>query len=150
MLFSKPKSERGETSAADPESVPPAPAPGAVLPVLDDAVRRKPRTEDGRPSVLGPGVLVRGYIGSPGPLHFQGDIEGTVEAPQVTLGAEGSIRGQMACDRASLDGHFDGRLDCRDLNVGASGRLDGQVRCDNLVLALGAQINAEVKVGPRD
>ncbi|BAL96897.1 bactofilin family protein [Rubrivivax gelatinosus] len=149
MLFNKPKSERGD--AADSETPPAAPAPGAVLPVLDDAVRRKSaRPEDARPSVLGPGVLVRGYIGSPGPLHFQGDIEGTVEAPQVTLGAEGSIRGQMACDRATLDGHFDGRLQCRELNVGASARVDGQVRCDNLVLAMGALINAEVSIGPRE
>ncbi|MBK1714820.1 bactofilin family protein [Rubrivivax gelatinosus] len=144
MLFSKPKSDRDETASAAPEIPNPA-----ALPVLDDAVRRKTRPEDIRPSVLGPGVLVRGYIGSPGPLHFQGDIEGTVEAPQVSLGAEGSIRGRLMCDRVTVDGYLEGELDCRELSAGSTARVDGHVRCENLVLALGAVINAEVKVGPR-
>ena len=165
MLFNKPKSERDPVAAA-PNPTPavgvagagtasavavPVPSSSvAVPPVSEDPSRRRLPAEAPRPSVLGPGGLVRGYIGSPGPLHFQGEIEGTVEAPQVTLGAEGAIRGKVTCDRASLDGRFDGRLDCRELNVGASARVDGRVRCDNLVLALGAQINAEVKVGRGD
>lgn len=114
--------------------------PGA----LPEAGGGEPAAE---PSVISRGVVLKGTITAPGPLHFQGSIEGEVEAPQVSLGNHGTIKGRVKCRDFSLDGFVDGEVVCKELSAGASARLKGVVECDSIHLELGASINGEVRVG---
>lgn len=102
---------------------------------------------EAEPSVISRGVVLKGTITAPGPLHFQGSIEGEVEAPQVSLGNHGTIKGKVKCRDFSLDGFVDGEVVCKQLTAGASARLKGVVECESIELELGASINGEVRVG---
>lgn len=101
------------------------------------------------PSVLSRGVVLKGTIVAPGPLHFQGHIEGEVEAPQVSLGSHGTVTGRITCGDLTLDGFVDGEIVCKEVNAGASARIKGVIECESIHLELGATINGEVRIGRR-
>src|SRR5690554_1800488 len=83
-------------------------------------------------------------IVAPGPLHVQGTVEGDVQAPHVSLGREGMLRGRLKCGHFVLDGQLEGEVLCREFSAGETARISGTVRCNVLNLKLGASINAEV------
>lgn len=101
------------------------------------------------PSVLSRGVVLKGTIVAPGPLHFQGHIEGEVDAPQVSLGSHGTVTGRITCRDLTLDGFVDGEIVCKEVNAGSSARIKGVVECESIHLELGATINGEVRIGRR-
>ena len=105
------------------------------------------RAEAATPSVLAPGAVLKGSIRAPGPLHLQGTVEGDVQAPHVSLGEEGMLRGRLKCGHFVLDGHMDGEVLCREFSAGETARISGTVRCNVLNLKLGAAINADVLIG---
>lgn len=98
-------------------------------------------------SVISPGVLIKGSIQSPGPLHFQGEVEGEVTAPQVSLGPTAKMRGKLNCEELAIHGLMEGEVVCGELSMGQTARLEGSVRCRTLRLAVGAVVNGEVLVG---
>lgn len=105
------------------------------------------RAEAATPSVLAPGAVLKGSIRAPGPLHLQGTVEGDVQAPHVSLGEEGTLRGRLKCGHFVLDGRMDGEVLCREFSAGETARISGTVRCNVLNLKLGAAINADVLIG---
>ena len=157
MLFSK----RPATTAPG-EVVLPAPQPPTVPPAVSAPVvgslretvveARKlpdmPSTEP-KPIVLSAGVLIRGHISSPGPLHFQGVVEGTVEAPQVSVGQDGAIVGILRSDKLSLEGRIEGDIAAREISVGRAAQIKGRLQCETMTLAVGAVINGDVLVEPQ-
>jgi|SRR5690554_6204362 len=142
-MFSIRKNDRsgGEAGAAGSGSVPAA----AVEPVVEPVPA--PRAAEAAPSVLAPGAVLKGSIVAPGPLHVQGTVEGDVQAPHVSLGREGMLRGRLKCGHFVLDGQLEGEVLCREFSAGETARISGTVRCNVLNLKLGASINAEVLIG---
>ncbi|NDY82104.1 polymer-forming cytoskeletal protein [Orrella sp. NBD-18] len=99
------------------------------------------------PSVLSKGVVIKGVIESPGALHFQCHIEGEVNAPQITVGRHGNIKGRVDCDSLTLDGFIDGTIVCTELKAGNTAHLEGSIKCATLNLALGGSINGKIDIG---
>lgn len=126
------RSERGEEVQAQGEQAP-SQAAG--------------KASNAGPSVLSWGVVIKGTIASPGPLHFEGRVEGAVEAPTVSLGVHGSVDGKLSCDSLSLEGVVEGEVKCKKLQAGRTARIKGTVNCESLELALGASINGDVIIG---
>lgn len=113
----------------------------------EEAVSPAARAEAAAPSVLAPGAVLKGSIRAPGPLHLQGTVEGDVQAPHVSLGQQGMLRGRLKCGHFVLDGQMDGEVLCREFTAGETARISGTVRCNVLNLKLGASINADVLIG---
>lgn len=129
--------------------VPPAEAVAQSV-VPRGAVSNDPapvRVDPPAPSVLAPGAVLQGSIRAPGPLHLQGTVEGDVQAPHVSLGEQGTLRGRLKCGHFVLDGQMDGEVLCREFSAGETARISGVVRCNVLNLKLGASINADVMIG---
>lgn len=149
-MFNIKKNDRpannGDTpQVSDDEAVraPQATAAGEVLNGGPAPVRSEPAS----PSVLAPGAVLKGSIRAPGPLHLQGTVEGDVQAPHVSLGEQGMLRGRLKCGHFVLDGQMDGEVLCREFTAGETARISGTVRCNVLNLKLGASINADVLIG---
>lgn len=99
------------------------------------------------PSILSAGVVLKGNLDSPGPVHAQGTIEGEITAPRLTLGVSGEMTGKLICKHLVIDGSFNGELVCGDAKVGSSARIDGIVVCKTIAVAPGAIIIGNVTVG---
>jgi cytoskeletal protein CcmA (bactofilin family) len=101
----------------------------------------------GAPSVLAPGAVLKGSINAPGSLHIQGVVDGDVQAPHISLGEQGTMRGRLKCGHFVLDGQMDGEVLCSEFTAGETARISGTVRCHVINLKLGASINADVLIG---
>ena len=149
-MFGKKKETPVETQVAAPiSSVNDHPAASLTPATLAPAVEVAPTVEQNviEPSVLSKGVVIKGIIESPGALHFQCHIEGEVNAPQITVGKHGNIRGKVACDSLTLDGFIDGNIICTELKAGNTAQLEGSIKCSTLNLALGGSINGRIEIG---
>lgn len=137
--------KKNDRSGSDgDEAVSPTPAESLAPPPPPPPA---PRVAEAAPSVLAPGAVLKGSIRAPGPLHLQGTVEGDVQAPHVSLGEEGTMRGRLKCGHFVLDGQMDGEVLCREFSAGETARVSGTVRCNVLNLKLGAAINADVLIG---
>lgn len=149
-MFGKKKETRPEAQLATPAPVIETPPPAAVevqSAALAAAVEPYHEQNVIEPSVLSKGVVIKGIIESPGALHFQCHIEGEVNAPQITVGKHGNIKGKVACDSLTLDGFIDGTIVCTELKAGNTARLEGSIKCATLNLALGGSINGKIDIG---
>ena len=150
-MFGKKKDARPEAQmATTPTVIETSPPPAAVeLQSAALAAAVEPYHEQNviEPSVLSKGVVIKGIIESPGALHFQCHIEGEVNAPQITVGKHGNIKGKVACDSLTLDGFIDGTIVCTELKAGNTARLEGSIKCATLNLALGGSINGKIDIG---
>ena len=133
------------TATAMPAAVPPA--PGATEPARPARPHWRDNPGNGDlPSVLSRGVIFEGRIRTTGSLHLEGRIEGTLEAPLLTLGETGTITGEIHCRQATVNGTVDGTFECGSLEVGPTAMLSGTVRCNSMSLSMGAVINATVEI----
>ena len=120
----------------------PATAPAATAAQVESFIEQNVI----EPSVLSKGVVIKGIIESPGALHFQCHIEGEVNAPQITVGRHGNIKGRVECDSLTLDGFIDGTIVCTELKAGNTAHLEGSIKCATLNLSLGGSINGKIDI----
>jgi cytoskeletal protein CcmA (bactofilin family) len=107
----------------------------------------KSSSSDSPPSVISEGVSIVGDVVSLGPMHLEGSLEGTISCEELSVGATGKIKGAVEAEDLRVEGSLDGKCTVGALNVGASAELDGTVRCKSIVLAQGAKLRGDVKVG---
>lgn len=93
------------------------------------------------------GVSIVGDVVSLGPIHLEGSLEGTITCDELSVGATGSIKGSVEAQDLRIEGSFDGSCQAGSLDVGASAELDGTIICTSIVLAQGAKLRGDVKVG---
>lgn len=106
----------------------------------------KSPAEGSHPSVISEGMVIKGEVTCPGSLNLEGRMEGSLKAPQVTIGAPGSFSGDMIATSVSLSGEVDGILRCDDLTVTRTARVKGEVTCESLKVHPGAMLEGDLKM----
>lgn len=112
------------SKTADPTSAPAVPA----------------RSGSNTRSVLAQDLRITGEITSTGSIEILGDVDGTLTARGLIVGAEGRVTGTVAADTVEVKGRLDGIVASQNFTLRAAAQVAADVTYTTLVIESGAQI----------
>lgn len=103
---------------------------------------KKPKTMER--NILAKNTKIVGDLSSEGDFRIDGILEGTLTTNgRVIIGLEGSVKGNVHCDNAEVEGRFSGELKVsKMLTVKSTAIISGDVVLGKLSVEPGATFNA--------
>jgi len=90
------------------------------------------------------GTTIIGDIDSPADFRLDGQLVGNFQSiGKIVIGPAGSIKGNINCVNADIEGKFEGKIQVSELlNLKATANVLGEVICGKLSVEPGAFFNA--------
>ena len=90
------------------------------------------------------GTIIRGNILSHADFRLDGDLVGNFKSDgKIVIGPAGSVKGDIICKNADIEGKFDGKIQVAEmLNVKSKASIHGEVICGKLSVEPGAGFSA--------
>jgi cytoskeletal protein CcmA (bactofilin family) len=90
------------------------------------------------------GTEITGNIISEADFRLDGQLQGNfTTSGKIVIGPKGSVKGDVICKNADIEGKFDGILKVQEiLNVKAKASISGEVTCGKLSVQPGADFSA--------
>jgi len=100
-------------------------------------------------TVIGPDTVINGEIHSRQDLVIQGRVEGALQVDAVLfIETGGTAEAEVTANHAVVAGSFQGSLTAVDvLEIAETGRVRGDVTAPRMLVADGAVVNAEIRMG---
>ncbi|MDZ4093441.1 MAG: polymer-forming cytoskeletal protein [Paracoccaceae bacterium] len=98
------------------------------------------QTNGGGRSVLAADLRIKGDVTSQGTLEVMGEIEGTLTAQNLIVGAEGRVKGAVSAETVEIRGRTEGKISCAALILRAAASVKADVSYTTLIIESGAQI----------
>lgn len=92
-------------------------------------------------SVFSSDLRISGEISSTGDIEMAGEIDGNINARQVTIGVEGRMNGALKADAVDVKGQLDGTVDAGSFTLRSTAHVSADVTYSTLVIESGAQID---------
>lgn len=96
------------------------------------------------------GTEILGNIISQADFRLDGELKGNFTTTgKIVIGPTGSIKGDVICKNADIEGKFDGILKVEEiLNVKSKASISGEVTCGKLSVQPGADFSASCVMQP--
>lgn len=90
------------------------------------------------------GTIINGEINSPSDFRLDGTLIGNFQSKgKIVIGPAGSVKGDIVCKNADIEGKFDGKIQVAEiLNIKAKAIINGDVICGKLSVEPGAEFSA--------
>jgi cytoskeletal protein CcmA (bactofilin family) len=96
-------------------------------------------------SIIDKELTIDGMVSTTGRLIVKGILKGTVIGKNVVIAEEGSVYANAKVASMTIGGTFEGEIRAlKELILLSTGKCTGKVVCKNLVIEIGAVLNAEV------
>jgi len=143
----EPREPRAEPRAEPRNPALRAPEPKAAEP--RPVVARVPEAAP-RSSVLGPTLRFRGELSAQEDLVVQGSVEGSITHTQsLTIGADGSMKGDIRARVIVIDGKVDGDLYATEsVSIRATARVKGNLFAPRVAIMDGAFFQGQIEMQP--
>ncbi len=105
-----------------------------------------PRPASNTKSVLAQDLKIVGEITSNGTIEVLGEIEGTLSARGLIVGAEGRVAGTITAETVEVKGKLDGRVSSDNFTLRAAARVAADITYTTLIIESGAQIEGQFTV----
>jgi cytoskeletal protein CcmA (bactofilin family) len=134
----------------EPRIEPRTPRPAETRPQDVRAAEVRAPESAPRASVLGPTLRFRGELSAQEDLVIQGSVEGSITHTQsLTIGAEGSMKGDIRARVIVIDGKVDGDLYATEsVNIRATAKVKGNVFAPRVGITEGAFFQGQVEMQP--
>jgi len=151
----EPREARVEPRETRPE--PRSPGAAAAAPAPSSSARMENKAPEGRlvesssrASVLGPTLRFRGELSAQEDLVVQGSVEGSITHTQnLTIGADGSMKGDIRARVIVVDGKVDGDLYATEsVSVRTNAKVKGNVFAPRVAVAEGAFFLGKIDMQP--
>jgi cytoskeletal protein CcmA (bactofilin family) len=114
---------------------------------------RKPKVYTellGKTNRIVEGTVINGDIISQADFRLDGQLKGNfTTSGKIVIGPTGSIKGDVICKNADIEGTFDGILKVEEiLNVKSKASISGEVSCGKLSVQPGADFSASCVMQP--
>lgn len=95
------------------------------------------------------GTQIKGNIEAKGGFRIDGSVEGSVKTPgKVVIGKDGSVKGDLICENADIEGKFRGKLKISGtLTLRSTAFIEGEAVVSKLAVEPGATFNATCTMG---
>ncbi len=107
--------------------------------------KEKPYTDQlGKTNRIVEGTIIKGDILSKADFRLDGDLIGNFQSNgKIVIGPAGSVKGDIVCKNADIEGRFDGRIQVEEvLSLKATSVINGEASCSKLAVEPGAEFNA--------
>jgi len=96
------------------------------------------------------GTIIKGNILSHADFRLDGDLVGNFQSNgKIVIGPAGSIKGDIVCKNADIEGKFEGKIQVIEmLNVKSKASIHGEVVCGKLSVEPGADFSATCVMKP--
>jgi len=96
------------------------------------------------------GTTIQGDIVSPADFRLDGHLVGNFQSKgKLVIGPAGSIKGDIMCKNADIEGKFTGKIQVTEiLNVKSKASIHGEVICGKLSVEPGADFSASCVMKP--
>jgi len=96
------------------------------------------------------GTIIKGNILSHADFRLDGDLVGNFQSNgKIVIGPAGSIKGDIICKNADIEGKFDGKIQVAEiLNIKSKAIIRGEVICGKLSVEPGAEFSASCVMKP--
>lgn len=90
------------------------------------------------------GTIIKGSIVSHADFRLDGELIGNFQSNgKIVIGPAGSVKGDIICKNADIEGKFDGKIQVKEiLNVKSKASIYGEVICGKLSVEPGADFSA--------
>ena len=90
------------------------------------------------------GTVINGDIVSPADFRLDGHLIGNFQSKgKIVIGPSGSVKGDIICKNADIEGNFDGKIQVTEtLSVKSKANIQGEVFCGKLAVEPGALFTA--------
>ncbi len=121
-----------------------------VRPVAARAVEQRALEAASKACVLGPTLRFRGELTASEDLILHGGVEGSITHAQcLTVGAEGSVKGDIRARVIVIDGTVDGDLYATEsVNIRATAKVRGNVFAPSVGILEGAFFEGQIDMQP--
>lgn len=91
--------------------------------------------------IIGEGVVIKGVVSTSGDVVILGEVEGEVNARELTVGESGKLKGKILADTANIHGVVHETVKVNSsLNLGKTGRIYGAVEYCEIEIERGGEI----------
>lgn len=96
------------------------------------------------------GTTIKGDIISPSDFRLDGELVGNFQSKgKIVIGPAGSIKGDIICKNADIEGKFEGKIEVTEiLNIKSKASIHGEVICGKLSVEPGAEFTATCAMKP--
>jgi len=96
------------------------------------------------------GTTITGDIISPADFRLDGHLIGNFQSKgKIVIGPAGSVKGDIICKNADIEGRFEGKIQVQEiLNVKSKSHIIGEVFCGKLSVEPGAEFSASCVMKP--
>lgn len=98
----------------------------------------------GKTNRISEGTIMRGDINSSSDFRMDGNLVGNFQTKgKIVIGQSGSIKGDIICKNADIEGKFEGKIQVSEiLNIKSKAVIHGEVICAKLSVEPGAEFSA--------
>jgi len=87
-------------------------------------------------------ITIEGNITGTDSIRIEGKLLGNIEVNSVSIGKNGSVKGNIRAQKVSVAGRVEGEVTCNDLNISQTGYVSNKIHA-NIVIVSG-EVLAEV------
>ena len=96
------------------------------------------------PSIIASDMRIVGQVSAQGDVQLDGAIEGDVRAGNLTVGASGTITGEISAESAQVSGTVTGRIRAKTVTLTRTARVKGDIQHESLSIEAGARFEGQV------
>ena len=93
------------------------------------------------PSIIAPTHTVAGNLDCNGDIHIDGTVVGDVRCFHLTVGADGSVSGNISASFVQVFGEVDGTIQAKEALISKESKVSGDVIHEKLVVEKGAVVS---------
>jgi len=111
-----------------------------------------PDSGDGRLSVLGESLFIKGELQAAEDLLLEGRLEGSIKhtAQRLVIGRKGRVKADVHAHNLVIEGEVEGDVHCAEsVVIQSSGVLRGNIFSPRLTIADGARFDGSVDMGSK-
>lgn len=113
----------------------------ADAPTVKETQPADPSRRTSVPSLISPGLKVKGDLESAGEIQIDGDVEGDVKAKSVVVSEGAAVRGSVIGDSVTVAGTVEGTVEGTNVNIQNTARLTGDIIHEALQIESGAFVD---------
>src|ERR1044072_813572 len=151
-MWNKRRDEEPSRSFTPPTPAPPPASPSIPEPKKETITMSMPSgryDQEPRSATIGKAVKIIGQIHSREDLFVDGDVEGTVEAPdnRLTVGPNGSVHATVKAREVVALGSIQGNVEAADrIEIKKEAKLVGDIRTALIVIEDGAYFKGSIDI----
>ena len=91
-----------------------------------------------QPCIINEDLLIVGNVKSPGRLHIDGDVRGSIRCDSLLLGEKASLLGDVTAEEVIVNGMVTGSIRARRVTLCSNCKVEGEIFHEHLTIEQGA------------